>query len=111
MVFNLQGNIIEKDHIQKYVEPASLLDSIRNPVKRIKNNSNQWKALVLAFLTIGDYLAWKVSVGSQVRIGMDSIMGFSNTSSIPDALIQHLQGLVLCTLNQLADRNQFNIWQ
>jgi hypothetical protein len=38
---------------QKYIKPRSIIDWIRNPRKNIKNVSNQWKALVMAFPVIG----------------------------------------------------------
>jgi hypothetical protein len=55
--------------------------------------------MTLAFPVIGSYLAWRVGDGSQVRVGVDAIMGCGRDIFLPDEIIQHLQVIGRCTLN------------
>jgi hypothetical protein len=48
---------------------------IRNPVKNWHNASIIWKAIILAFPSIGYCLAWKARSGRGVRIGYDPWLG------------------------------------
>jgi hypothetical protein len=97
--------------LQKYVSPTTLLDWIRDPWKSIKNVSNHWKAMVLAFLVIGNSLTLKVGNGKNVRIGSDPIMGCGEYVFITPNLINHLHEKGIFNLHQIVDTDATNVWQ
>lgn len=66
---------VEENHWIKACQAKNihLLDEMSK--EACKDASNQWKALVLAFLDNGNHLAWMVGDGSQVKLGVNAIMG------------------------------------
>ena len=48
-----------------------MIDWFRSTNKTFKNGLVGWKALVLAFPLIGNWLAWEIGNGRSVRIGED----------------------------------------
>jgi len=79
--------------------------------KKIHIISNQRKALSLAFPIIGQYLAWKVDSGSQVRIGTYAIVGCGDNVFLPKALVVQIWETCQCTLNRIGDVAQTTIWR
>ena len=61
--------------VQKYIYPLTILDCIWVPVKKKKNISICWKAVLWDFDTIGTNLVWKVGNGADLRIGLDPWVG------------------------------------
>jgi hypothetical protein len=59
--------------------------------------------LILAFLIIDKYLAWKVGSVSQVRVGQDSISGCGENIFLSKDMVIQLQELGFCTLNRVGD--------
>jgi hypothetical protein len=97
--------------VQKDIAPDSLVEYIRKEHKSIQNVSNQWKALSLAFLVIGSYLAWHVGDGTQVRIKVDAIMGCNRNVFLPRALVHHLQEVGRTTLNLINKPLETTLWK
>ena len=57
--------------VQKYIHPLNILEWIRSPVKKKKNISICWKAVLWAFDIVGNFLVWNIGIGIVVRIGID----------------------------------------
>jgi hypothetical protein len=101
---------MEKNPNSKVHLPGTTLDWIRSERKILQNVSNQWKALVLAFPVIGDFLAWKVGIGTQVRVGVDAIMGCDKRVFLSEALIHHLHLIGKATLNIVNKPRATTLW-
>jgi hypothetical protein len=74
-VFLTKDSLLRRILVDKYVSPGTILNWICRRKKSRVNVSKQWWALTLAFLLIGNFLAWKVGSGSLVRIEQDVILG------------------------------------
>lgn len=88
--FSTKDSLWRSILVEKYIAHDSEMDWIRRIWKSIQNMSNQWKALTLAFPTIGKFLAWKVGSGALVRVRMDAITGCGENVFLPEDLVQYL---------------------
>ena len=59
-----------------------------------------WKGLLLTLPWLGRHLAWQVGNGKNVLLGIDPIVGVSNSLSIPQGLREYLADLDIVTLAQ-----------
>ena len=66
------------------------LDWIRSTVKKKKNISICWKAVLWAFVLIGNFMVWKIGSGNAVRIGLDPWVGCKWRQVIPIPMIDRL---------------------
>jgi len=96
--------------IEKYISPLSIVDWIWLINKHNPIASSQWMALAQAFPILGNYLAWRVGNGSQVRIRSNVIIRCDGRIVLVENRIQTLKTNGLCTLNQLADWEATTIW-
>ena len=67
----------------------------QTPVKKKKNISICWKAVLWYFDIIGDFLVWKIGNGSAVCIGLDPWIGCNWRHALPLPMFDrlHLAGL------------------
>jgi hypothetical protein len=110
-VFLTRDNLWQRILIDKYIALRTILDWLRRSQKPIHNVSNQWKEITLVFPIIGQFLAWKVGLGSQVRIGTYAIVGCGEIIFLPKALIAKLWEIGHCTLNSIGDVAHSTIWR
>jgi hypothetical protein len=103
---NLWSKVIQ----QKYINPASLEDWIRNPEKSHQTGSIMWKALVKYFEVISQGLAWKVGRGNSLRLGRDPWVGATGQHLLPQNLIDRLHERGIFHLIQIADEQHSSIW-
>ena len=71
-LFQNPGSLWGRIILSKYCSSLSLTDWIRSPVKTHKNGSIGWNALIVAYLLVGNWTAWKIGDGKHVRLGEDS---------------------------------------
>ena len=86
--------------ISKYCPNGSIQDWISKGEKSFKNGSIGWKALVLAFPQVGNWLAWLVENGREVRVGEDPWSGSGESFKLSEGLVLKLRSLGIFTLNQ-----------
>ena len=86
--------------ISKYFPNGSIQDWIRKRDKSFKNGSIGWKALVLAFPQVVNWLAWLIGNGREVRVGEDPWSGARERYKLSEALVTKLRSLGIYTLNQ-----------
>ena len=72
----------------------NILEWIRSPVKKKKNISIVWKAVLWDFDIIGNHLVWNIGNGNVVRIGIDPWLGCKWRHTLPPSMIEtlHLAG-------------------
>ena len=75
---------------QKYIHPMNIIEWIRSPVKRKKNMSICWKAVLWDFDSIGDFLVWKIGNGTVVHIGLDPWIGCKWRHALPSSMLEKL---------------------
>ena len=76
--------------VQKYIHPLNILEWIRSPVKKKKNISIYWKAVLWAFDIIGIFLVWKIGNGTVVHIGLDPWIGCKWRHALPSSMLEKL---------------------
>ena len=59
-----------------------------------------WKGLLITLPWLGRSLAWQVGNGKDVLIGIDPIIGASNSYSLPARFREFLEDLDITTLSQ-----------
>ena len=57
-----------------------------------------WKGFLLTLPWLGRHLAWQVGNGNNVLLGIDPIVGVSNSLMIPPGLHEYLEDLDIVTL-------------
>jgi hypothetical protein len=108
----LDGNGLWIKVIQhKYIKPESVEEWVRNPVKKWKNASIIWKAMVIVFPLIVKNLIWKVGKGSKVQIGLDPWVGSGESFRLSEALIDKLHIIGFFVLSQVANLDFTTIWR
>jgi hypothetical protein len=60
---------------QKYTKTLYVKDYIKQRNKSFSNVSTMWKVLILAFPLIGNWLAWKMGIKINVKVGIDPWIG------------------------------------
>eukprot|EP01018_Ginkgo_biloba_P018081 Gb_04379 [translate_table: standard] len=58
-----------------------------------------------------EFLAWRVGNGTQVRLGVDAIMGCGQNIFLPEDLVLQLQLLGRCTLDKIANPLDTTLWR
>ena len=86
--------------ISKYCRNGSIQDWIRKREKSFKNEPIGWKALVLAFPQVGNWLAWLVGNGKEVRVGEYMWSRAGESFKLSEGLVLKLRSLGIFTLNQ-----------
>jgi hypothetical protein len=66
--------------------------------------------MTLYFPMIGKYLAWRVSNGAQVRIGIDALMGCGKKVFFAKNKVLTLQELRRCTSNMVNNPTETTLW-
>ena len=66
--------------------------------------------MTLNFRVIAPFLRWRVGDRSQVRVGVDAIMGHGRDIFFPHEIIQHLQVIDICTHNLIENPNDTSLW-
>ena len=79
----------------------NIIEWIRSPVKKKKNISICWKAVLWAFDIIGDFLVWKIGNGSVVRIGLDPWIGCKWRHALPLPMLERLRLVGLYCLSNI----------
>lgn len=87
-----------------------MVDWIWQRNKASPNTSTQWRDLTLAFPMIGNFPAWRVGNGTQVKIGTDAIVGCMEGVFLPEGLVNLLRMKGFCTLNRVANEKVTSIW-
>jgi hypothetical protein len=54
---------------QKYINPDSVEEWIKRPIKEAHNCMIIWKAFLHSFSVVGNGLSWRVGRGTKVGIG------------------------------------------
>ena len=57
-----------------------------------------WKGFLLTLPWLGRHLSWQVGNGKSVLLGIDLIVGISNSLMIPQGLHEYLEDLDIVTL-------------
>ena len=70
MVENL-GSLWRKTMRVKYCPNFSIKEWFKKLVKTHKGGSTCWKAFVVAFPLVGNWVAWKIGDGNSTKIGQD----------------------------------------
>jgi hypothetical protein len=96
--------------IQKYINPDSVEEWIRRPVKMAMKCTIIWKALIKYFQVVGEGLAYKVGNGQRVRIGADPWPGSERGHVLPQQLINILHNRGIFHLDQIVDRDKTTLW-
>ena len=65
----------------------NILEWIRSTIKKKKNISICWKAVLWAFDLIGNFLVWKIGSGNAVHIGLDPWVGLKWRHALPIPMI------------------------
>lgn len=84
----------------KYIK-SDVICWIRNPELVSWNYSPMWRGFMKIFHWIKNDLLWQVGSGSQIRVGIDPIIGFEHDYCLPPIIPQYLQILGLSTLNKI----------
>lgn len=74
-----------------YLFPDSLDDWLINPVKSMQNIYIIWKAVVVAFPLVGNWLIWRVGRGTKMKVGLDPWIGCGEDYRLPAHIIIHLK--------------------
>jgi len=72
---------------EKYFPWETIIEWIINSNKATHNGSTIWKSLLNSFPIIGNWLIWKVGIGSKVFIGRDPWIGSSNQHLLLENII------------------------
>ena len=75
----------------KYISPLSVVEWFCIRDMQHKNISNSWKAIILAFDLIGDWLEWRVGDGMRIWIGQDPWIGGNGKHLLPLPLVGDLR--------------------
>ena len=67
--------------------------------------------MTLAFTITGSFLAWKVGIGSNVRVGVDSIICCNMNIYLLEVIINDLWVNGKLTLNQVANLEETTLWR
>lgn len=67
----IQSNGFGHRWSERYIAPETVDGWIRYPVKSLNNVSIIWKAVILAFPLVGNWLVWCVGRGTKVQVGLD----------------------------------------
>ena len=96
--------------LQNYIKANSLEEQIRLPSKDTHNVSICWKAIVLAFPLLGNWLVWKVGNGERVRVVSNPLVGSGEDYKLLENLIASLQGKGIYNLAQETFPKFSSIW-
>ena len=84
----------------KYLKMGSVEAWLRDKKFLSRGVSAIWKWFLLSLPWLGRHLAWQVGNGKNVLLGIDLIVGVSNSLSIPQGLRDYLADLDIVTLAQ-----------
>jgi len=84
----------------------TIVDWIRNPIKKLQNDSIFWKYILDVFPLIGNWMIWKIGDGAQVLIEKDPWIGYKENHIIPYHLFHDIYRNGSYYLNQLVSRVQ-----
>jgi hypothetical protein len=96
---------------QKYIQPNSDVDWIRNPPKKITTFSVIWKDVINSFAVVGDRLSWRIGNGKQVHISAYPWSGSDDKNILRPDLIEIFYDQGLFHLNQIANLTRTTIWR
>jgi len=71
---------------QKYIDPLSTLEWIRNPIKSVSSISIIWKAVIKDFDLIENGLVWRIRSGNLVRIRLNLWVGSNRAHLLNDGI-------------------------
>jgi ribonuclease HI len=87
--------------VDKYLGAMPLVHWIRKPFFQQRNVSHFWKGMVTSLPVILHWLVWKPGAGTEIRIGVDNILGLGERSLLSDELRTQLQFLNITLLSQV----------
>ena len=67
--------------------------------------------MTLAFPILRSFLAWKVGIGSNVKVGADAIIFCNRNSYLLEVIINYLWVNGKLTLNQVANLEETTLWR
>jgi hypothetical protein len=68
------------------LDPLPIKEWVRSPNKNLTNASTMWKALVLSFPFIVQWLAWKVGNGYMACARIDTCIGSDRSHKLLDGI-------------------------
>lgn len=78
---------------------------MRNPILKSWNFSPIWRGFMKVFHWIKCDLAWHVGCGSQIKVGVDPIIGLEHDYLLPTIIPQYLDIIGLSTLDKIHHQN------
>ena len=84
----------------KYMKKLPFHAWLREKCFFIQNASIIWKGFLKKFPWIGKGILWQVGNGSDIRLGMDPIVGLGNSFILPEDLRSYLEDYGISTLAQ-----------
>ena len=73
----------------------------------IQNSSIIWKGFLKTLHWIGKGILWQVGNGSDIHLGVDLVVGLSNSFILPDDLRAYLEDYGINTLAQASNKTPF----
>ena len=93
----------------KYMKDLSVQSWFRNKLFRYNNTSRIWMGFMNILNWIGQGLIWQVGCGTEVRVGVDPIVGLGSTYILPYELRTYLEDFGIITLAQ-AKNQETGLW-
>ena len=85
--------------INKYLKNISLVDWIQGKKFISHGGSVIWSGFLQTLPWLGRGLAWQVGSGNNILLGIDPIVGASNSLSLPTRLLAYPADLEITTLS------------
>ena len=93
----------------KYMKDLSVQSWFRNKHFRFNNTSRIWMGFIITLNWIGQGLIWHVGQGTEVRLGVDPIVGLGSSYILPFELRTYLEDYGINTLAQ-ALNHETGLW-
>ena len=84
--------------INKYLKNITVVDWLRGKNFLSRGVSVIWRGFLQTLPWMGCELAWKVGNGDKILLGIEPIVGASNSSSLPLGLLEYLEDVEINTL-------------
>ena len=86
--------------ITKYLKNLSMVAWLRDKRFCTRRVSIIWRGFLQTLPWLGRHLAWQVGNGSDILIGVDSIISAHSSFILPEELRSYPEDLDICTLSQ-----------
>ena len=91
----------------KYMKNLPVHSWIREKCFRVRNVLAIWKGFLLTFPWLGKGILWQVGNGSDIRLGVDPVVGLGSSFILPGDLRAYLEDYGICTLAQARNETSF----